>query len=375
MKITYLIDCEPEKNQEEQLFYLMNEITREHDVQLICFGETVYYRKIFDLPLKLIFLSRKNRNTIKSIKNVSELLNEFQPDIIHTRDYRSHITTLPYIIKNDVKVINNAIIEEHMIPTPLVNRIFQKIAHISSHKIVANSYHKLQIGRLEESDKALVIHDGFNFEKKSQKNTLNQKLQKLLNTFQQNIVMMGSSLSSEDFLSLSKVAKNMLQKREDIGFFFIGYNSRMEKAKNMAGHLINKNVFFLQYNNSLKDLLPYFDIGIMLNNIHINSNKVAHIVKEYMAAGLPVIATQTGAIPELIENYKNGILVKPFSENQITEALTLLFNSHKKRQRMANSASDIINEKFKIKTMIDKYIELYESLTTIPKKRTQVRPI
>ncbi len=375
MKITYLIDCEPEKNQEEQLFHLLKEVTNYHDIQLICFGETVYYRKIFDLPLKLIFLSRNSRNTIKAIKNVSALLNEFQPDIIHTRDYRSHITILPYIIKNNVKVINNAIIDEHMIPRPLKTRIFQKIARISSHKIVANSYHELQLGRLEESDKALVIHKGVDIQHEYSKNSLNQKIQKLLNSFQHNVVMMGSALNSEDFLSLSKVAKNILQARDDIGFFIIGYNSRMEKAKNMAGSLINKNIFFLQYNSSLKDLLPYFDIGIMLNNIHINSNKIAHIIKEYMAAGLPVVATKTGVIPELIEDYKNGVLVKPFSEKQIIESLNLLFNSHKKRKKMADNASNRINDKFKINTMINKYIDLYESLITSPSQPTQARPI
>jgi glycosyltransferase involved in cell wall biosynthesis len=57
-------------------------------------------------------------------------------------------------------------------------------------------------------------------------------------------------------------------------------------------------------------------------------------ILEAMSWGLPVIATNVGGIPEVIDNGHNGLLIEPGAVKALTEGLELLIRDRAKRQRM-----------------------------------------
>ncbi|MGF1541038.1 MAG: glycosyltransferase family 4 protein [Pleurocapsa sp.] len=61
-------------------------------------------------------------------------------------------------------------------------------------------------------------------------------------------------------------------------------------------------------------------------------------VYEYMAAGLPVIASHIGQIPEVIEDRVNGLLIPPGDEAALANALEYLWRSPLLRRRLGDSA-------------------------------------
>ncbi len=67
-------------------------------------------------------------------------------------------------------------------------------------------------------------------------------------------------------------------------------------------------------------------------------------IYEYMAAGLPVVASRTGDIPSIVEDLHTGLLVEPGSILSLTQALkTLVYNSAMRREmgaRARKAASD-----------------------------------
>ena len=50
-------------------------------------------------------------------------------------------------------------------------------------------------------------------------------------------------------------------------------------------------------------------------------------VTEAMAAGLPVVSTAVGGVPELLENGKEGFIVRPGNTEQFSEAMMSLLKS------------------------------------------------
>ena len=83
---------------------------------------------------------------------------------------------------------------------------------------------------------------------------------------------------------------------------------------------------------------------------------------EAMAVGLPVIGTNLGGIPEVIEDGENGFLVAPGSSKQLAEVLKKLVNDQVLRTGMGRRGRQIYEEKFTMPKMIQQIETLYDQL-------------
>ncbi len=83
-------------------------------------------------------------------------------------------------------------------------------------------------------------------------------------------------------------------------------------------------------------------------------------VLEAMAAKVPVISTSVGAVPEIIENGKNGILVEPKKPEQLAEAIKYLMENERIRHEFALQAHQTVLFKFPIEKMLRETEELFD---------------
>jgi N-acetyl-alpha-D-glucosaminyl L-malate synthase BshA len=84
------------------------------------------------------------------------------------------------------------------------------------------------------------------------------------------------------------------------------------------------------------------------------------VILEAMITGLPVIASATGGIPEIITDKKTGILVEPKNSAEISAALIDLIAHPEKRQKLSAAGEKLVHEKFEAKKMAEEYEKIYE---------------
>ena len=79
---------------------------------------------------------------------------------------------------------------------------------------------------------------------------------------------------------------------------------------------------------------------------------------EAMAAKLPVIATKVGAVPEIIENGKNGFAVEPAKPEQIVEKIKLIISDEHLKQELGIQAHQTVLHKFSLEKMVSEVEEI-----------------
>ncbi|MEZ4600296.1 MAG: glycosyltransferase [Syntrophotaleaceae bacterium] len=101
-----------------------------------------------------------------------------------------------------------------------------------------------------------------------------------------------------------------------------------------------------------------FNVGVICSD----SEGFCNALLEYMAAGIPIVATNVGGNPELIEEGKNGFLVPPDDHHALAEAILKLLNDENLADKMGCAGARLVNEKYDWNIKIKEYEKYYQRL-------------
>jgi glycosyltransferase involved in cell wall biosynthesis len=138
-----------------------------------------------------------------------------------------------------------------------------------------------------------------------------------------------------------------------------GRGESQQQAERLTATLgIGDRVKFLGLRTDVPNVLSGADIFVLSSDYE--GNPLA--LMEAMAAGLPVVSTAVGGVPELIEEGKEGLLVKAGDVEALADRLARLLADDSERLRMGKAASSRAEREFDIGIMAAKYSALYDQL-------------
>ncbi|MEX2010499.1 MAG: glycosyltransferase family 4 protein, partial [Parcubacteria group bacterium] len=104
-----------------------------------------------------------------------------------------------------------------------------------------------------------------------------------------------------------------------------------------------------------RSLLKGFDIFVLPSR----SEAMPYAPLEAGLAGVAVIATKVGGIPEIIKSEVNGLLVSPEDPIMLSSVLLLLASDKEMRKELGKNLKKTVEEEFSMDMMVEKTFYLY----------------
>ena len=117
-------------------------------------------------------------------------------------------------------------------------------------------------------------------------------------------------------------------------------------------------VSFLGFRTDVADLMQAADI-VVLPSL---AEAFGLVITEAIYLGTPVVATQVGGIPEIVEDGVDGLLVRPADSKALADAMVSLLQDPEKRRGMAGAGRERIQARFGFHDMVHSYESIYLQL-------------
>jgi glycosyltransferase involved in cell wall biosynthesis len=121
---------------------------------------------------------------------------------------------------------------------------------------------------------------------------------------------------------------------------------RLAEGLNLGG-----SAHFVGYQPQTERYYQAMDIFALTSQ----SEGIPQAVLEASVAGLPVIASRVGGVPEVIEDGRTGLLFPPGDEGALAEGLCALAGDRGRARRLGEAARERVEARFDVRRMADIY--------------------
>lgn len=280
-------------------------------------------------------------------------------NIIHA--HSAHALAIALWVKlfyPEIKVVGTRRVDFHLRKNPL-SKLKYRTNNVGKIVCVSREIEQILIKDKISPNKLITIHSGIDIHKFDNTEPL-VDFRKKYAIPSKNIIVgtVAALVGHKDYPTLLKAAKYVIRKYNDVTFATIGSGHDEQKIKNLHQELELEDQFiFLGFQQNVGAYLKNFDIFVLSSQ----KEGLGSSILEAQAAGLPVIGTTAGGIPEIISHRRNGLLVPPQDHEKLGEAiLELIINESLRSELSRNALDDLIQ--FDINKTIKKYLELYEQM-------------
>jgi glycosyltransferase involved in cell wall biosynthesis len=139
----------------------------------------------------------------------------------------------------------------------------------------------------------------------------------------------------------------------------IGDGPEREKLERLSAELgVQEIVRFIGLRTDVPDVLHALDIAVCCSDFEGSPLSVL----EYMGASLPVVATEVGGLPDLIEPGVNGLLIPPGDPAALAVALDQLLRDPEGARAMGAHSKQRRDQEFDIDVIVGRLESLYSEL-------------
>lgn len=320
---------------------------------------------------------------VRAYHQISQIIDGYQPDIVHTHASKAGVLGRIAAKKKGVKVIvhtfHGHVFHSYFGPvkSSFYKYVERRLAMQSSGIIALCDNQKEELSekyRIAPPEKITVIPLGFDltrFRENRQEKRLAFRKKYCLEDDEIAVGIVGRLTAIKNhrlFLQALKQVKKNSEKR--IRAFIIGdgelkndlrsfcYQNNFSCNVDTDSPRLRKDVIFTSWIKQIDSVYPGLDIVAMTS---LNEGTPVSLV-EAQAAGVPIVATDVGGTKSIVAPGKTALLADNNSEGDFPQQFLKLIESEELRSHFANNGWQQVKDKFHYSRLVSEMETLYEEL-------------
>lgn len=227
---------------------------------------------------------------------------------------------------------------------------------------VSNETLKVSEKAIIDKSKLITIYHGTNLKTKSDKTPF--KLREKFNIDNQTKIVgnVSNHIRAKHLDTWVNIADYIINQEKRTDFFFIQIGTFTERTQPLLNRVkdlnLTKYMIFLGYTPNASNFIPQFDLALMTSQ----SEGIPQFIYEAMYHKVPVISTNVGGIPEIIEHGVNGMLANMHDYKTLSKHLLKLTDDMQTQEKFTNYSHKKLIENFTTSKMAQKTVLTYREI-------------
>lgn len=361
MKILHLSAAENWGGGENHLENLCHELKEQVENVVFCMAGGMLHERLKEKKLRVVAAPLANKMDPRFVLKLAGFCRKESFDLLHVHD--STALTLAVMADHFAALPPFILSKKTSFPIRLRRRTLFKYNYPKIKKIlcVSEATKAISSQALDRHERLKVIYHGTRLDNKEKKSPFG--IRDRFN-IPENVILIGNignhieAKHLETFIRTANYLVNERQRKE-IYFVQIGnFSRRTIRLQEMVREFgLEKRVFFTGYLPEASAFIPQFDIMLITSE----NEGIPQVIYESFYHRVPVVSTNVGGIPEVIENGINGLLCDPYDYTCIGENLLFIMDNPQVIPNFAEISREKLMGYFTTRIMAEKTLVEYKN--------------
>lgn len=346
---------------EQQVAYLATALqSMGIDQVVLCPQGSILAARLMEASVPVATFEKRGLFDFELARSIFRLSKRKSFDIIHCHDSHAHSAAVLAAAHYGVKapVIISRRVDFPVSSNPLSR---WKYNHPSIRRIicVSQTISDITAPAIRDKSKLAVVHSGIDLHKYDQHSGARKLISELgLNEKAKIVGNLSALADHKDYPTYIRTAAKVIAIDPSVHFIIAGKGNEESRITKMISDLnLNANVHMLGFRDDIVDVMQSLDVFLITSV----TEGLGTIVLEAFAAGVPVVATRAGGIPEMVEDGVTGLLAPIGDADTLAAATMRILNDPGLGNQLAHHASNKVQE-FSYQATAEKTLMIYRHL-------------